>query len=408
MNYKFPHITHIDDVLPHVEGRKEFVVAERDGFTVINYVVQTPDTFADDEDGWDIRRECRGLTFDKDGYVAARKFHKFFNVNERDETQLHNIDLDKPHVILEKLDGSMITPFLRDGDIEWHTKMGATDVAGPVNDFVAENQNYRAFAMAAIEHGVTPIFEWCSRKNRIVIDYAEDNLVLLAMRDNATGEYWDYKRMCDAALGFVPVVKVHDSKLDADFMDYVRGLVGVEGFVVRFDDGHMVKVKAEDYLKLHKAKEAIAQEKNVWALILDENVDDLKSFLQEEDRKRVEAFEVDLWKEVNEKIDLVEAFVADAKSFLDDGNLSMFGHLTRPDFEMFEDADRDKKKMFATEMVRELPFGLHSVAFKAYDGMNVRDLVINFIQNNLGTGTKLDKIRPLFNNIRFEEVEYEE
>lgn len=45
MNYTFPEIRHISDVLPHVEGRSEFVVAEREGYTVINYVVAMADTF---------------------------------------------------------------------------------------------------------------------------------------------------------------------------------------------------------------------------------------------------------------------------------------------------------------------------------------------------------------------------
>lgn len=30
MNYKFPQIRTIDDVLPHIEGRSEFIVAERE------------------------------------------------------------------------------------------------------------------------------------------------------------------------------------------------------------------------------------------------------------------------------------------------------------------------------------------------------------------------------------------
>jgi hypothetical protein len=31
--------------LPHIQGRDEFVVAERDSYTVINYVVSMADTF---------------------------------------------------------------------------------------------------------------------------------------------------------------------------------------------------------------------------------------------------------------------------------------------------------------------------------------------------------------------------
>lgn len=32
MNYYFPEIRTIDDVLPHIEGRDEFIVAEREGY----------------------------------------------------------------------------------------------------------------------------------------------------------------------------------------------------------------------------------------------------------------------------------------------------------------------------------------------------------------------------------------
>ena len=45
MHYRFPEIRHISDVLPHIVGRDEFVVAEREGYTVINYVVAMADTF---------------------------------------------------------------------------------------------------------------------------------------------------------------------------------------------------------------------------------------------------------------------------------------------------------------------------------------------------------------------------
>ena len=45
MRYAFPEIRTIDDVLPHVEGREEFIVAERDFGTVINYAVAMTNTF---------------------------------------------------------------------------------------------------------------------------------------------------------------------------------------------------------------------------------------------------------------------------------------------------------------------------------------------------------------------------
>ena len=110
MKHKFPIITHINDVLPHLEGFDEFVVMEKDGYQVILYRMQISSSFGDTESlevskGDLIRRECRGMTFDMDGNLIGRKFNKFFNVGERLETMISNVDLSEPHIILEKLDG---------------------------------------------------------------------------------------------------------------------------------------------------------------------------------------------------------------------------------------------------------------------------------------------------------------
>lgn len=127
MKYEFPEIHTLEDVLPAIEGRPEFVVAHRPWGIVVNYHVVMPDTFPEVKTAGGsakmraeatrmkaIRRECRGLIFDLDGKIMSRRLHKFFNVNERDETLASKIDLSQPHVILEKLDGSMVTPIFVD------------------------------------------------------------------------------------------------------------------------------------------------------------------------------------------------------------------------------------------------------------------------------------------------------
>jgi RNA ligase len=194
MHYKFPEIHTIDDVLPHILGREEFVVAERQFGKVINYMVSMPTTFdmsGPDDIGGAIRRECRGIKFYHDGKIAARPFHKWFNVGERAETQVNSVDFSVPHKILLKEDGSMIHPITVDGRIRWCTKMGITEISEQAADFVKQSNTYTEFAHWCIENTLTPIFEWCSRKQRIVLDYPEDKLVLLAVRHNYTGEYLD-------------------------------------------------------------------------------------------------------------------------------------------------------------------------------------------------------------------------
>ena len=57
-------------------------MAEREGFTVIDYQVMMPDTFPPLTDEISaLRRECRGIKFGTDGKILARPFHKFFNLN---------------------------------------------------------------------------------------------------------------------------------------------------------------------------------------------------------------------------------------------------------------------------------------------------------------------------------------
>ena len=221
MNYDFPIIKHLDDVRPAIEGRDEFIIAERDWGYVVNYMVSMTDTFPPvlDNEYWcpgckipvsetegcgsqrcpeavnlaAIRRECRGLIFCKEtGKITRRPFHKFFNVNERDETQIGRLDFSLPHSVNTKLDGSMISPFEvthGSGIIRFGTKMGITEVAMQAEEFVAKNMKYMEFSKWCIKNNLTPIFEWTSRQQRIVIDYPVDNLTLLAVRHMITGEF---------------------------------------------------------------------------------------------------------------------------------------------------------------------------------------------------------------------------
>ena len=195
MDYYFPDINHIDDVIPHIEDRPEFKVMEKDWYTVINYMVAFEDTFSllreRSHHNMKIRRECRGLIFDTaTGNLISRPYHKFFNAGEREETAINKINLYEPHVVLEKLDGSMIRPIPTKEGFRLATKAGITEVAMNAEYFIADDLDYADFINGCIEANLTPIFEWCSRKNRIVVDYPEDQLILTAVRNTFSGTYF--------------------------------------------------------------------------------------------------------------------------------------------------------------------------------------------------------------------------
>jgi len=384
MDYEFPRIERIEDVLPAIEGRDEFVVARRDWGTVINYMVSMSDTFPDvDTPEMAIRRECRGLLFYPDGRIMSRRLHKFFNVNERDETAAHKVDLGRPHVILEKLDGSMITPVYTEAGIRWGTKMGITDVSQQAEAFVLRNGGYQEFAAECRIAGVTPIFEWCSRKQRIVVDYPEDQLVLIAMRDNVTGAYTPYQTM--KGLGsywHIPVVRAYagTSHNMQSLVDETRATEGMEGWIIRFDDGQMLKVKGEWYLRIHKTKDGLTLEKNVIDMIVNEKLDDVKPFMLDEDRRRVEDFEKEFWEGVSNSVDIYERYFQSALS-----------------------AGLDRKS-YALQWMPTVkdndPFAPPYV-FARFDGKDPRTLVLEAIRKNIGTQTKVDAARNLWRGARW-------
>jgi T4 RnlA family RNA ligase len=320
MNYQFPQNITLDEVRQAIRNANErlgtniFIEADRDPFVIFNYAFSIPDLFPSPTTGdaaldreYAILRECRGLTFHKQtGTVAARKFHKFFNVNEKPETQQHTIDWNAPHIVLTKEDGSMITPVVTDPlalpwkisgrnawRIEWHTKMGNTEVAQKVLPFVERNPNYADFAHFCLDNQITPMFEWCSRSQRIVLDYPEDHLILLAARHNLTGEYFPYGELVSWGLEFgVEVVGDHGRDLAdvSSFLHAAHQLQGIEGFVIRFDTGHMVKVKTDEYCAIHGTISDLVNEKNVLNLLVTNTLDDALPLLPLEDQERVMEF----------------------------------------------------------------------------------------------------------------------
>ena len=221
----------------------------------------------------------------------SRPFHKFFNVGEREETQVHNIDLSQPHVIMEKMDGSMIRPIMVGDDIRLATKMGVTDTSIAAEKILKDGQlGWMATMMA---QGLTPLFEFVSPKNRIVVEYDRAELVLLAVRHNRTGEYFRAEDM-DALRGndFFPVVPFYGS-VDGSFEDYIarqRGREGREGDIIAV--GNMrYKIKNDWYVRIHKVKDKIRTDRHILALLLENELDDVYPHLDENDFRRVKLYE---------------------------------------------------------------------------------------------------------------------
>ena len=369
MRYQFPKIQTIQDVLPHIQGRDEFVVAERDSYTVINYVVSMSDTFEmtgpDDLTGA-MRRECRGLIFDKAGMLISRPFHKFFNVNEREETQMNVIDLGQPHVIMEKMDGSMIRPILVDGYLRLATKMGVTDVAMQAETWLAASgDNIKGWLRSCVENGITPLLEWISPFNQIVIAYEAAALVYLGSRVNLTGEYF-----FDEDVPFTLVPRY--GNVAGNLTDYVarqRSAEGREGDIIRFADGHMLKIKNDWYVRIHKTVDKIRFDRHIVELILNEEIDDAIPMLPVVQANRVRNFEIRFW--------------------------NAFGNKERYILGRFDESQMhfgNDRKAIATQYVPLLEDkGVAPFIFRMLDGHNIRDLMLDHVRKSISTNVRWDE-----------------
>ena len=208
-------------------------------YTIYNYTEKT-----NYEDAWnELTLACRGLILEDDGAVVARPFRKFFN---HGQAGAPSIALDEFVTVTDKMDGSL-------GILYPTTNGYAIASRGSFTSDQAEHatkvwkQRYAPHWVP--EPGLTYLFEIVYPANRIVVDYGDmDDLVLLGAVDTATGR--------SVALGTLdwpgPAAEVFPYATFADALA-APDRPGAEGMVIHLPDSdERVKLKQEDYVRMHK------------------------------------------------------------------------------------------------------------------------------------------------------------
>ena len=286
-----------------------FTVHHRDGLRALNYLYVT----GDPEQFRFPFSEMRGLVVDEAGRVVARPFHKFWNWQEPGAA-VAACSWDSGCEITAKMDGSLVYPaYHANGELAWCTRSGPTDIAQLVVDFLendlddAERRQMTAILQRTVTDTdsakCTPLFEFCSPKNRIVIRHEHASLTLLAVRRIEDGHYWSYDQLAETFLAACADTNTHSERLR--LVDTVTAGTGTreererfvaaarrldadhEGYVVSFPSGHRIKLKGEQYVTLHRGRDAYARETHVLKAILGGGMDDLTAILDEERAARV-------------------------------------------------------------------------------------------------------------------------
>jgi len=254
---------------------KEEIVDEKE-VIIVHYMIKT-DNF------WNLpfATETRGHVFDKNtGELISLGFEKFFNVNETEETQFHNLDFTDSRKYT-KNDGSMIQVVSINNKLFTKTKKSFySDVAKCAQKFLNKHNNLQKFCEYIISKNYSPLFEYWNQDYKIVLDYDSEQMVLLAARHNETLEYLDYKELQKLAYNFgIDIINTWDLSIDY-IQEELKTIVNFEGYVIELNNGKRVKIKSDWYVRNHKLFTDI-RERDIVEMILDETIDDIKSIVIE-------------------------------------------------------------------------------------------------------------------------------
>jgi hypothetical protein len=179
----------------------------------------------------------------------------------------------------------------------------------------------------------------------------------------------------------IPLVSAHGNVGNIEeFIEHTRGLIGLEGYIIRFPAG-MLKVKADDYCLLHKTLELVKWEKDLLAMILRDKIDDALAIMPLDMQTAVNKYADDVQRSMLSVADKLRWVVIAARDNL-----------------------RGSKKRFAVELVAQHPVpNERGLLFTIWDkGEDTAEEVVkNCVLNHLSTQPKLELVRNLIGGHRW-------
>ena len=249
----------------------------------------------------DITTQCRGLITNSNGEIIARPFKKFFNYEEHTDEEIPNESFD----VFEKMDGSLGIIFYYErklsGEEMWDLlkeKIGKERFESLVDDVVpfggglSEELEYHDIPRKVGEwhiatrgsfisdqsikgaellkgyntkYGLIPGYTYCVEiiypENRIVVDYQGDKkLVVLGVIHTESGVEGKIDEMVNEGW---EIVKKYNTF--GDDWQTLKSKIdpNKEGYVIRFRNGMRMKIKGDEYCRLHKILTNISN-RDIW------------------------------------------------------------------------------------------------------------------------------------------------
>lgn len=195
--------------------------------------------------------EMKGITFlhTKDKKYRYLMFNKFWELDQYSEFKYDNFKNKKIKKIMIKEDGNLVSFIkLPNSKIISRVKGGFKTIFNEsANKFLYKNIKYYNFVEWCLDNEIIPLFEIVG-KNRIVLEYKKDNLILLNLRNNINGEYIDIDNI-DYNMDGINIVKTENLSFD-DIIELSKTKKYFEGWVVQFEDDTLLKVKTKWYQEM--------------------------------------------------------------------------------------------------------------------------------------------------------------
>jgi RNA ligase len=213
----------------------------------------------------DITLNCRGLVLDNEGNVIAKPFPKFFNMEELSDGEIPKESFE----VFEKMDGSLGIFFHYGGEFHMATRGSFTsEQAIKGMEIATRNRLY----MECVP-GFTYLFEIIYPENRIVVDYGDEERLVLLSIVNPEGKELTYDEIKEDGWD---IVNRYDGVND---YTKLKEMISndAEGYVIRFSNGMRMKIKGTEYVRLHRILTNFSN-KDIWELL--KNGEPLEPFLE--------------------------------------------------------------------------------------------------------------------------------
>jgi hypothetical protein len=291
----------------------------------------------------DVTIQCRGLVTNSKGDIVARPFKKFFNYEEYKPEDLPNETFE----VYEKMDGSLGILFYYEYELSdekryniWFNnnyETGMERFFDPNNLPDFDNPYYEPtpktkgewimatrgsftssqsikgkelldrYDFERLHKGYTYLFEIIYKENRIVCEYDYEDIVLLGMIETKSGNEVDIRNSNEdirfqnmiSNIGF-RVVMLY--KTWGEGYDLLKEEISNdrEGYVVRFKNGFRMKIKGEEYKRLHRILTNVSN-RDIWEYlrvgkpldeILDKVPDEFYDWVKSEENKFTQMFNI--------------------------------------------------------------------------------------------------------------------